>query len=266
MKANYNNWMPQKMLNLLKGISIAVSIIAIVLTYYASRGPELNATLITIAAIFVVIALILYYFHYKFSYMRNQFSYNDPDSLAWKIINFTADQLKLEAPNGKVLDVGCGSGALSIAVAKRYPSAQITGVDRWGSDYQFEFSKTLCESNAKAEGADNLEFLAGDAKKLAFADESFDGICSNYVYHNIPGDRNEILKESFRVLKKGGVFAIHDIFHKLKYPKLDQLVAELKQAGFETVNLIDTTDGSVLTPQEAKKNMLTGSKLLCGKK
>ncbi len=157
-----------------------------------------------------------------------------------------------------------GSGALSIAVAKQNPNSEILGLDRWGIDYQKEFSKELCEQNSIAEGVNNIHFVNGDARSLDFEDESFEAICSNYVYHNIPGDRNKLIKESLRVLKKGGIFSIHDIFSKSKYPKLDRLIDELKSEGYKKVELIDTTDGKVLTKEETKRTMLGGSKLLFG--
>lgn len=60
--------------------------------------------------------------------------------------------------------------------------------------------------------------MQGDAVKSDFPDESFDAVMSNYVYHNIPSrDRQEILLETLRVLKKGGIFAIHDIMSKQQY-------------------------------------------------
>ena len=59
---------------------------------------------------------------------------------------------------GKGLDIGCGSGALTIACAKRNPKASFTGIDRWGKEYA-PFSKNLCESNSKAEGVGNTSFI-----------------------------------------------------------------------------------------------------------
>ena len=54
-------------------------------------------------------------------------------------------------------------------------------------------------------------FLSGNAVLLDFPDESFDAVTSNYVYHNIArADKQALLMETLRVLKKGGVFAIHD--------------------------------------------------------
>ena len=49
---------------------------------------------------------------------------------------------------GDILDVGCGSGALTIAVAKNNPEAKGFGVDRWGKEYA-AFSKALCGENAE---------------------------------------------------------------------------------------------------------------------
>lgn len=54
-------------------------------------------------------------------------------------------------PKGMVMGTGCGSGALTIACAKKNPGASFTGIDRWGKEYA-SFSKKLCESNSKAEG------------------------------------------------------------------------------------------------------------------
>ena len=71
-----------------------------------------------------------------------------------QIIEGTADHVKLP-DGGKSLDVGCGSGALAIAVARRNPKAEVTGIDRWGKEYA-SFNKPLCENNAKAEGVSNV--------------------------------------------------------------------------------------------------------------
>ena len=143
----------------------------------------------------------------------------------------------------------------------------MVGVDRWGIEYS-SFSQVLCEENAKAEGvAEKIEFRQGDARKLPFEDETFDAVTSNYVYHNINGiDRRKLLEETLRVLKKGGTFAIHDLLSPSYYGDLETWMEELRKAGYEKVELIDTTQGKFMTAEEAKKLWLKGSKLLLGQK
>ena len=58
---------------------------------------------------------------------------------------------------GKGLDVGCGSGALTIACARKNPQGFMFGIDKWGKEYH-SYNKELCENNASAEGAYNPEF------------------------------------------------------------------------------------------------------------
>ena len=171
-----------------------------------------------------------------------------------------------DAPDGGVgFDVGCGSGALAIACAKRNPGASFIGIDRWGREYA-SYSKSLCENNAMAEGAGNVRFQHGDASALDSPDNSFDAVTSNYVYHNIPGDRQKLLLETLRVLKPGGTFAIHDIFSRAKYGDMQAFVRKLRHMGYETVELIDTTDGIFMTKREAGWMGLSGSALLVGRK
>ncbi len=181
-----------------------------------------------------------------------------------QIIEGIAEYVNLPA-GGKGLDVGCGSGALAIACAKRNRRASFIGIDRWGREYA-SFNQPLCERNAKAEGAGNVTFRRGDATHLEFPDESFDAVMSNYVYHNIPGDRQAILMETMRVLKKGGTFAIHDIFSKARYGDMQAFVRKLRDLGYERVELIYTTDGRFMTGREAAWMGLSGSALLVGRK
>ena len=87
------------------------------------------------------------------------------------------------------------------------------------------------------------------------------------MYHNITGaDKQQLLRETLRVLKKGGTFAIHDIMSKACYGDMQQFINELYDEGYERVQLIDTTTGKFMTRKEAALLMLGGSALLIGKK
>ena len=102
-------------------------------------------------------------------YARAMFSYEGGRQLSRQIIEGVASYIEL--PEGGVgLDVGCGSGALTIACAKRNPQGRMVGIDRWGVEYA-SYSRKLCERNAQAEGVDNVAFQKGDARHLDFPDE-----------------------------------------------------------------------------------------------
>lgn len=182
--------------------------------------------------------------------------------LARHIVESTAKYIKLEK-NQSCLDVGCGSGALTNTVAKLNPEGSVTGVDLWGNTY--EYSKGLCESNAKAENLTNVTFRKCDARKLDFQDETFDAITSNFVYHNIPvKNRQDLLMESLRVLKKGGTFAIHDIMPKMYFGDMNAFVQKLKDQGFSNVQLLPTANGLFMSKKIAKTAMIKQSFLLTG--
>ena len=113
------------------------------------------------------------------------FSYDGKRKLSKQIVEGIAKCVTI--PNGGIgLDVGCGSGALTIASAKNNPNAKMLGIDKWGKEYN-AFSKSLCKQNAKAENVFNIEFKEGNAISLDFPNETFDTVTSNYVYHNITG-------------------------------------------------------------------------------
>ena len=198
--------------------------------------------------------------------LHRTFDYNGKRKLAKTIIDGTADFVTLP-DGGTGLDVGCGSGALTIACAKRNPGAQMLGCDIWSGAYKAVFTKKRCEENAKAEGVSNVRFEEGNAVHLPFADESFDAVTSNYVYHNISGqDKQALLLETLRVLKKGGCFAIHDLMSRARYGDMDAFVQKLKAEGYEDVRLIDTADGRFMGRKEAVLLGLGGSTLLVGRK
>ena len=259
MRPDYRNWMPKGMIYSFLGGAVGCAAAAVVLYLL------LNGTLRTVLTIvFAAAAVILCALTVWAVLMHRAFDYHGKRQMSRQIIEGTAAKVKLPA-GGKCLDVGCGSGALAIAVARRNPRAQVVGIDRWGKEYA-SFNKKLCESNAKAEGATNTRFQQGDATHLDFPDETFDAVVSNYVYHNIPGKRQQYLLETLRTLKKGGTFALHDIFSKSKYGDMQTFVKKLRDMGYQRVELIDTTDGKFMKKSEAGWMALSGSALLTGRK
>ena len=160
-------------------------------------------------------------------------------------------------PEGKVLqilDVGTGTGYFAILLSQI--GHQVTGID-------------LTDAMLK-EARDNAAlyqvhptFQQMDAQKLAFLDQSFDVVISRNLTWTLP-DPESAYREWMRVLKKGGTFAIHDLMSPRRYGDMQAFVQKLRDMGYERVELIDTTDGSFMTPKEAKRLMLRGSTLLLG--
>ena len=92
----------------------------------------------------------------------------------------------------KILEIGCGPGALAGALRRWYPRASITAIDR--------DSRFIDFARANVEG---VEFLEGDAAALPFEDGSVDVTISYTVCEHVPPD--SFFAGQRRVLKEGGV-------------------------------------------------------------
>jgi ubiquinone/menaquinone biosynthesis C-methylase UbiE len=123
------------------------------------------------------------------------------------------DRLRLRGDE-RVLDMGCGRGAVLTAVARRLTTGRITGVDIWNTRDQSGNARDVTVTNAAREGvADRVAIETGDMRALPFPDASFDLIVSSLAIHNIRGnaDRAKAVAEGYRVLKPGGRIVIADI-------------------------------------------------------
>lgn len=264
IKADYKNWMPKRLL-VAKICETLVSLILFVI-FGASDLVLQGRPRLICGIILGLVCLILLFLTVWLSILYKSFDYKGKRKLAKVMIEGTAGYVKIQ-DGGVGLDVGCGSGALTIACAKKNPGAIMVGCDIWSGPYKSEFSKKLCQDNARAEGVANVRFEEGNAVNLPFEDESFDAVTSNYVYRNIVGkNKQKLLLETFRVLKKGGVFVIHDLMSKSRYGDMNKFIEKLKKDGYQDVQLIDTTKGLFMTHKEAILLGLSGSTLLIGRK
>ncbi|MGX7108008.1 class I SAM-dependent methyltransferase [Facklamia miroungae] len=92
----------------------------------------------------------------------------------------------------RILEIGCGPGALCQVLKDWYPNANVIGVDR---DQNFiEFAK---------DNIPEVEFLVGDIYDLPFEENSFDVIISNTVVEHI--ETSTFFKAQYHSLKSGGV-------------------------------------------------------------
>jgi len=172
--------------------------------------------------------------------------------------------------DARVLDVGCGTGDLSIELFEK-TAAHVTGID---------FCRPML-TLAKAK-APRLAFIEGDALRLPFADASFEGLTIGFALRNL-ASVEEGLGELLRVLKPNGVVAILEfsqpvgsVFRRLvgfynrnllpriggvlsgsrgayeylpdsisKFPDQETLRAMMRVAGFEDVRFENLSGGIV---------------------
>ena len=151
-----------------------------------------------------------------------------------------------------VLDLGSGGGIDVLLSARRVgPTGKAYGLD------MTDEMLALARENQRKSGLANVEFLRGEIEHIPLPDNSVDVVISNCVI-NLSGDKDQVLREAFRVLKPGGRFAVSDVVTRGDVPeevRKDMLLwvgciagalrdseyaDKLTRAGFETVEIEPT--------------------------
>ena len=129
----------------------------------------------------------------------------------------------------RVLEIGCGSGAFTVDVAR--------AVGAKGSVYALDIQNDMLEQLKrklkKDENRDirNITCVLGDAHALPFKDNFFDLVYLVTVLQEIP-DKPRALKEIRRVLKSGGILAVTELLPDPDYPLKSTTIKMGERAGF----------------------------------
>jgi SAM-dependent methyltransferase len=114
-------------------------------------------------------------------------------------------------PGMKVLDVACGTGGTSIALAKGF-GCHVTGIDLGSENLE------RARQRAEEEGVDQLtDFIRMDAEALDLEDGHFDAVVSECALCTFT-DQPRALAEVFRVLRPGGLIGITDVVVERELP------------------------------------------------
>jgi ubiquinone/menaquinone biosynthesis C-methylase UbiE len=247
-KPNYGNWVSMQLIYVPSLVGLVFLGLAIILPF-----------LIVVAALFLFVSLYFAYARYLFSLhggnIQDQVRGLVPSNLDWN-------------GAGQILDIGCGSGSLTIELAKKYKEARVMGIDYWGN--QWEYSKKACEKNAEIEGvAEQVTFQKASAAVLPFDDDSMDVVVSNLVFHEVGGvkDKRELVREALRVVKKGGKFVFQDLFlWKRLYGKNDELIETIRSWGIKEVEFVNTSKLAFIPPVLKLPFMLGTIGMIVGEK
>ncbi len=130
------------------------------------------------------------------------------------------DELGAPERSFRVLDLGCGTGALAQLVNNALPCARVTGVDISGA----------MVDRARERLGGSVRLFRADAESLPFAEGSFDAVIMNDVLHHVP-DASRAAFEAWRVLGRDGVLVMGDHWAPTPVRVAMNLLMPLSSAG-----------------------------------
>ena len=239
-KPNYGNWVSARLIYVPGVVSFLFMGLAIMFPF-----------LIVVAVFFLFVTLYFAYTRYLFSPQGG----NVQDIVRGLVLS----NLDWNGA-GQILDIGCGSGSLTIEIAKKHKEARVVGIDYWGGHW--EYSKAVCEKNAEIEGvAERVIFQKASAADLPFDNDSMDVVVGNLAFHEVDGvkDKKEVIREALRVVKTGGKFVFQDLFlWKRIYGKPEDLIETVRSWGITKAEFINTGK-SAFIPTALKLPFMVGT-------
>lgn len=199
MKPKYNTWIRLK-----KMLFITLIFLCILIAMCVFNNIFIKPILFILLLPFGYMSIVLLLSYYFFSENGGNYQSIVHDKIVGRITSKTGVT---------ILDIGAGSGSLSVKAAKNNKQFEIKAIDYWGSNW--EYSKKQCLDNAVLEGVDQqIEFIKASASKLPFANNTFDTIMSCLTFHEVEDtkDKSLVIEEAIRTLKVGGQFVFFDLF------------------------------------------------------
>lgn len=154
-------------------------------------------------------------------------------------------------PGESLLDVGCGTGSLTLRAAKEVaPRGRAAGIDA--------SPQMVATARRKARRAPGIEFRVAPIEQLPFEAAEFDVVLSSLMFHHLPDDVKKLgLDEVRRVLKPGGRLIVVDLGkakgllghvggHQLPVDYAERLQSLATAAGFNPVELVRTKYSDLL--------------------
>lgn len=145
------------------------------------------------------------------------------------------DRAKL-APGQRVLDIGCGTGTLAIAIKRAHPGVEVVGID--------PDPRALARARKKAARAGlEVRFEQGFGDALPYPDASFARVVSSFMLHHLDRTlQQRLLAQALRVLAPAGSVHIIDFARDARERVLgrklqgaEMLGADLTGAGFSEI-------------------------------
>lgn len=161
----------------------------------------------------------------------------------------TLIEIAAPVPGEEILDVGCGTGLVTLAVATQVGSGRVVGID--ASPEMIELARAKAHRTRT-----DVEFHVAAVEALPFPDDSFDLVTSSLMLHHLPVDLKRAgLGEVRRVLKPGGRLVVLDFATESHTPlghvrsilghghgpaAIDSLTPVLREVGFAQVEPVPT--------------------------
>lgn len=124
-----------------------------------------------------------------------------------------------------VLDIGCGSGGITLGLARDHGADRVIGVD-----VEAPVLEQARRHASRQELSGHVEFMQVDPGPLPFADESFDIVFSKDSMIHIP-DKEALFADVMRILKRGGWLVASDWMIAHDDEPSDQMKQYLEQEG-----------------------------------